>query len=315
MTKSAYKYYVGIDVAKAKLDIATSVNNDHLEISNDQESLNQLIKKLPSKKSTLIILEASGGYEKKAAHFLRQKKYSVAVVNAKRVRDFAKASGTLAKTDEIDAKVIMLFGKAFNPRPQVVVSNQQEKLSASLNRRKQLVRMITLEKQHLEQSSEEFKKPIQKHIQFLKKALALVEESMVKELESNAEMSAHLAQVVAIEGVGKVTGFSVLIGLPELGKVTSKEISSLAGVAPFNRDSGKKEGKRKIWGGRSGVRAALYMATLSAKKFNPKIKRFYERLIAKGKPKKVALVACMRKLIIYMNTIVKNASTWNLQHP
>jgi transposase len=314
MTKSAYKYYVGIDVAKNQLDIAINVNNDLSQFSNDLEGFKELTKKLPSKKSTLIVLEASGGYEKTAANFLRRKKYHVAVVNAKRVRDFAKASGKLAKTDSIDSKVIMEFAQTFNPTPQALPSNQQEKLNAALNRRHQLVKMITTEKQHLEQAPEEYKKSIQKHIAFLQEELSKIEEKSIMEVNKNEGMKAQLTKLDEIEGVGQTTAMNMLIGLPELGCITSKEISALVGVAPFNKDSGKRKGKREIWGGRPAVRSALYMAALSATRFNPIIKKFYDRLIAKGKPKKVAIVACMRKLIIYMNAMLKNGTSWQLQN-
>lgn len=313
MTKSAYKFYVGIDVSKAQLDIAMSVNNDPMNFSNNLEGFKALLKKLPSRKTTLVVLEASGGYEKRVANFLRHKKYAVSVVNAKRVRDFAKASGKHAKTDIIDARVIMHFGETFNPIPQVIATAQQEELTLCITRRLQLVKMITIEKQHLEQTYEEdYRKQIEKHIKFLQKELLILEEKLANKLNSDEEMRANMIKLEEIQGVGKITAMNVLISMPELGKITGKEVSALAGVAPFNKDSGNREGKRKIWGGRSTVRAALYMAVLSAKKYNPVIKRFYERLIEKGKAKKVALVACMRKLIIYMNVLLKNKTSWNL---
>ncbi len=314
MTKPAYKYYVGIDVAKNKLDVVLSVNNDLLQFSNDLDGFKGLIKKLPSKKNTLIVLEASGGYEKAAANFLQRKGHQVAVVNARRARDFAKASGKLAKTDGIDAKVIMMFGEAFDPIPQALPTKQEETLNAALGRRNQVVKMIAIEKQHIEHAPEEYKKHIKKHLKFLQNELAQIEEKLITEINKDEVLKGQVIQLDEIEGVGQTTAINVLVGLPELGQVTSREISALAGVAPFNKDSGKSKGKREIWGGRPAVRAALYMATLSAKKFNPVIKKFYDRLIAKGKLKKVAIVACMRKLIIYMNAMIKNGTSWRLQN-
>jgi len=310
MKKHLYKFYIGIDVSKATLDVASSKNDSLLQFSNDQDGMQRLIKDIPSRKQTLIVLEASGGYEKKVANFLRQKKFNVAVVNAKRVRDFAKASGKLAKTDAIDARVIMRFGEAFNPQPQALSSPEAEKRLQSINRRAQLVRIIVLEKQHAEQSTERYKKSIDKHIRFLQKELDQIEALLKEQFKQDNELQDKLMRLDEIQGVGGVTAMNILIHMPELGQVTAKEASALAGVAPFNKDSGRKTGKRETWGGRSRVRAALYMAILSAKKANATIKRFYDKLIARGKLKKVAIVACMRKLLIIMNAMLRDDSTW-----
>ena len=310
MTKNAYKFYIGVDISKAKLDVALGNNNSLLQVSNDQQGLKELIKQLPAKKRSLIIMEASGGYEKYAANYLRERKFNVAVINAKRVRDFAKASGKLAKTDSIDANVIMEFGKAFNPTPQALASPEEDLRLQNINRRAQLVRLITMEKQHSEQASDVHKKGIKKHIRFLEKELTAIEDSLKEQFKQDPVMQDKLARLDDIKGVGEVTAMNILIHLPELGQLTPKQISALAGVAPFNKDSGLMKGKRMIWGGRAQVRAALYMAALSAKKSNAALKRFYDRLVAKGKVKKVALVACMRKLIIIMNAMIRDNSTW-----
>jgi transposase len=313
MTENIYKFYIGIDVSKAKLDIAFSDDHSILQFSNDQEGLKELIKTLPSKKGSLIILEATGGYEKFAASYLKAKKYNVAVVNAKRVRDFAKASGKLAKTDGIDAKAIMLFGKAFEPSPQFLPSKLEDERQQNVSRRTQLVRMIAIEKQHLEHSSDDIKKLINKHISFLKKELALIENLLKKQFNDDPVLKDKLSRLDDIKGVAEVTAMNILSHLPELGTLSSKEVSALVGVAPFNRDSGQSKGKREISGGRSQVRAALYMAVLSARRFNPALKKFYDRLVAKGKLKKVAMVACMRKLIIIMNAMIRDGSTWQAE--
>lgn len=305
-----YKFYIGIDVSKSKLDVAINNNNSLLQFSNDQDGLKELIKLLPLKKRSLIILEATGGYEKFAVNYLRRKNFNVAIVNAKRVRDFAKASGKLAKTDGIDAQAIMMFGKAFNPTPQALASDEEEKRLQTVNRRAQLVRMIAMEKQHLEHASDVNEKCIKKHIRFLEKELSLIESTLEQQFNQDPTLKDKLTRLDEIKGVGTVTAMNILIHLPELGQLSSKEISALAGVAPFNKDSGQSKGKREIWGGRSQVRAALYMAVLSAKKSNLALKRFYDRLIAKGKLKKVALVACMRKLIIVMNAMIRDNSEW-----
>jgi Transposase and inactivated derivatives len=310
MTKNAYKFYIGVDVSKAKLDVALSNNNSLLQFTNDQQGLKALLKQLPAKKRSLIVLEASGGYEKYAANYLRQKSFNVAVVNAKRVRDFAKAGGKLAKTDGIDAKVIMEFGQAFNPIPQAPATLEEDQRLQSINRRAQLVRIIAMEKQHAEHASDAHKKGIKKHIRFLEKELAVLEDSLKEQFTQDPNLQDKLTRLDGIKGVGQVTAMNILIHLPELGQLSPKEVSALAGVAPFNKDSGQMKGKREIWGGRTPVRAALYMAVLSAKKSNAALKRFYDRLVAKGKPKKVALVACMRKLIIIMNAMVRDNTAW-----
>lgn len=310
MTDNTYKFYVGIDVSKTILDVAISNNNSLLQFSNDETGFKELIKVLPNKKHTLIVLEATGGYEKSVANYLRRKKNNVAVVNAKRVRDFAKASGKLAKTDRIDTKTIMLFGKAFNPMPQALISEEKEERQQTINRRNQLVRMIAMEKQHLEHASDLNKKLIKKHTEFLEKELAVIENLLKESFNQDADLKEKLERLDEIKGVGEITAMNILIHLPELGALNSKEISALVGVAPFNKDSGQSKGKREIWGGRAPVRAALYMAVLTARKFNPALKRFYERLIAKGKLKKVAMVACMRKLIIIMNAMLRDGTRW-----
>jgi transposase len=310
MANNSYKFYIGIDVSKAKLDIALSNHSSLLQATNDQSGLKDLIKKLPSKKSCLIILEASGGYEKYAANYLRCKKFNVAVVNAKRVRDFAKASGKLAKTDSIDAKVIMEFGRAFNPSPQALASPEEDQRQQNINRRSQLVKIISMEKHHAEHASDTHKKGIKKHIQFLEKELAALEDLLKEQFTQDPILHDKLTRLDGIKGVGQITAMNILIHLPELGTLTHKEVSALTGVAPFNKDSGNMKGKRETCGGRAPVRAALYMAALSAKKSNAALKRFYDQLVARGKLKKVALVACMRKLIIIMNAMIRDNTEW-----
>lgn len=314
MTDKVYKFYVGIDVSKTTLDVSISNNNSILKFSNNEDGIKELSKILPAKKSTLVVLEATGGYEKLAANYLRRKGFSVAVVNAKRVRDFAKASGKLAKTDTIDAHIIMLFGKTFNPIPQSLTSNEEEQRNENIARRDQLVRMIAMEKQHLEHATHLTKKPIIKHIHFLEKELKIIEELLKKLFNQYIVLKDKFERLDEIKGVGEITAMNILIHMPELGTLTHKEVSALAGVAPFNKDSGQSKGKRETWGGRAPVRTALYMAVLSARKFNPALKKFYDRLIAKGKLKKVAIVACMRKLIIIMNAMLRDNTRWEAKY-
>ncbi len=315
MNEIAYKFHCGIDVSKPKLDVIISNNPSVFQVSNNANGFKDLVKRLPSKQKTLIVLEASGGYEKEAAMYLRKKKFNVAIVNAKRVRDFAKAQGKFAKTDSIDSKTIMLFGKTFNPYPQPLVLEKENERLAYLNRRDQLVRLMTMEKQHLEHTPECIKKRIDKHLKSLEKELSSIEEILKNLFNEDETLKEKLAKFNEIQGVGDVTAMNVLIHMPELGTLTSKEVAALTGVAPFNKDSGQRKGKRETAGGRSVVRRALYMAVLSARIYNPIIKKFYERLITKGKLKKVAMVACMRKLIIIMNAMLRDKTSWNSVMP
>lgn len=311
MNEKLHDYYVGIDVSKAILDVHSSHQQKALQVSNDVAGFKQLVKNLPPKKKMLIIMEASGGYEDATTHWLRKKGFKVAIVNAKRVRDFAKAGGKLAKTDRIDAKVIMEYGQTFNPEPQALESRLQMGLIACGKRRKQLVRMLTMEKQHLEQTKEkEIKKSLERHIKMLEKELIELSKKQEGLITQDSDLQDKVKRLNGIKGVGNITALIVITELPELGCLTSKETAALAGCAPFNKDSGKRLGRREISGGRSGLRSALYMAVLSARRWNPALKEFYDRLVSKGKLKKVAIVACMRKLVIIMNAMMRDKTEW-----
>lgn len=311
MTKKSYKYYVGIDVSKAKLDIVLSQEGKVITCCNKEKDIKELTKQLPNAQDSLVVLEATGGYERLASRTLKKAGYCVAVVNAKRVRDFAKADGKLAKTDSIDGRVIWLFAKTFNPIAQPLESDAALIREDYLRRREQLVRLITLEKHYLEHASGTMQKEIINHIAHLNKKMALIESKLEELVQEDESLKKQVERLDDIKGVGFITAINVLINLPELGTLSHKEISALVGLAPFNQDSGQYKGQRKIKGGRAQVRAALYMAVLSAKKFNPKIKEFYDRLLARGKLKKVALIACMRKLLIIMNAMLRDDSQWN----
>lgn len=311
MSEKSYHFYIGIDVSKAHLDAATRAGEKTQRVANNNKGFKQLIKLIPNKLDSLVIMEASGGYEKGLATYLKKQGYSVAIVNAKRIRDYAKAAGKLAKTDGIDAQMIKRYGETFNPNPQFLEVPEQEILQACAKRRAQVIKMLTMEKQHLEIVSPEIKKRILKHIKILEQECAELDKEQEATVKQNPVLQEKVNQLDSIIGVGKITALNVVTQLPELGKLTAKEIAALAGVAPFNRDSGLSRGKRSTWGGRAALRSTLYMAVLSAKKFNPAIKLFYDRLLAKGKAKKVALVACMRKLIIIMNTLIKTGQTWH----
>lgn len=310
MTEKPYKFYVGIDVSKAYLDIAIDGPAQLFRITNDEAGLKNLMKMLPTDKKTLVVLEATGGYERFCVKALQKKGFSTAVVNAKRVRDFAKAAGVLAKTDKIDAQIIKKYGETFNPMAQIMLSDSKEDLEENRRRRKQLIKMLTMEKQHLSQANNKGKKRIEKHIALLEKQLNKIDAELKEAVKEEPELREKFELLEGICGIGKVTAAELIVGLPELGQLSPKEIAALAGVAPYNSDSGTKKGKRAVWGGRASIRSALYMAALSARKYNPAIQVFYDRLIAKGKAKKVALVACMRKLVIIANAILRDKIEW-----
>lgn len=310
MTEEGYKFYIGIDISKENIDIAKGLKEEVLRLSNDEIGWKKLIKEITFPTDTLVVMEASGGYERGVAHFLQKKGVNVSIVNAKRVRDFAKASGTLAKTDKIDARLIQRYGAVFNPRLWVAGSELEQTLDAHIKRRAQLVKMRSSEKQHLSVSSGAVKKEINKHIKLLDKMIQDEEGRIEDLLKSDEELQGKVEKLMGIQGVGKTTASTVIVSLPELGKLSPKEISALAGLAPFNNESGKSEKKRQTWGGRAQLRGALYMAILSGVRYNPVLREFYERLTAKGKTAKVAMVACMRKLLVMMNAMIRDNAEW-----
>ena len=234
-------------------------------------------------------------------------------MNPRQVRNFAKALGQLAKTDKIDGRILALFGEKIAPTPRPLKSQEQQDLSELKNRRRQLVDMITMENNRLDKASIAIQKPIQKTIKFLKKGLAEIDKKLQASIKSTPDLSRKAALLRSIKGVGAVTCVTLLADLPELGKLSHRKIAALVGVAPFNRDSGIALGKKTIWGGRSTVRTALYMAALVATKVNPQIKSFYERLCQAGKAKKVAFVARMHKLLIIMNAVIKSDQPWGME--
>jgi len=314
MTNISYTFNIGIDISKKKLDISFS-DNKTTSYDNDLNGFKQLLKQIQDKGRTRIAMEATGGYERPLVRFLQEKCIAVSVVNAKRVRDYAKALGKLAKTDKIDSHVIRLFAEAINPNVTEQLSESQQSLDSLTLRRNQLVKQRAIEKQHLETvTNKETKRSINRTIKFLDKEIGVIEEKINKLIDLDDDLKEKVNRLTTIKGIGPVVAVTIVSDIPELGALSNKEISALVGVAPFCRDSGGMRGKRTIWGGRSQVRSVLYMATLSAVKHNPAIKVFYERLVNKGKPKKTALVACMRKLIIVANSMIRNNMEWNPNH-
>jgi len=314
MTKITYQFNIGIDVSKQKLDVSYN-DKETAVFENSPKGFKQLLKSLKNKKSTRIVMEATGGYERPLAHFLQAQKIAVSIVNAKRVRDFAKALGQLAKTDKIDSHVIRLFAQTINPQVMEPKSESQQSLDSLVHRRDQLVKQRAMEKQHLETVvDKEAKRSIRRNIKFLDKEIERIENKIKEIIESNQSLKSKVERLETIKGVGTIVALTLMADLPELGTLSNKEISALVGVAPFCRDSGTMKGRRTIWGGRARVRTILYMAVLSAKNHNAPIKVFYERLINNGKSKKTALVACMRKLLIMANSMIKNNVDWNPDH-
>lgn len=310
MTINTSKNYIGIDVSKTTLDVFISSSKKHLSFKNTPKGIASLYKKCQDLINPAFVLEATGGYEKLVVQTLMQMGFSVSIVNPRRIRDFAKACGKLAKTDKIDAETIALFGETFKPEPQKMFSEKQQTLSDNSDRRRQLIDMLTMEKNHLEKASKTTRKSVKTIIKALEKELKAIDTAQEELVQEDAELAAKSTLLKTIKGVGSVVATALLSDLPELGTLTHKQITALVGLAPYNRDSGTLRGKRTIWGGRSYVRCICYMATLVAIRYNSQIKAFYERLVDAGKNKKVAIVACMHKLIIVMNAMLKNNQPW-----
>ncbi len=259
-----------------------------------------------------FVMEATGGYERKFARFLLSKSISVSVVNAKRVRDYAKAMGKLAKNDAIDAQVIRAFAKAINLVFLEEKSDKDYKLEGLVKRQQQLIKLQTIEKQHLETATGKIViRSINTVIKLLEKQIVSTEKMIVTLMENTEDHHERKKLLLGVQGIGERTASTLLIQLPELGKLSNKQISALLGVAPFSNDSGPRTGKKQIWGGRKIVRSSLYMPMLNAIQYNPVIKAFYKRLVARGKIRKVAVIACMRKLLTIINSMLRNNTEWN----
>jgi transposase len=307
----------GIDVSKASLDLALGPDSEVLSFTNDDAGHQCLLKALAAQAGpiALVVLEATGGYEFVCAAMLQGAGLPVAVVNARQARDFARAMGHLAKTDRIDAQglahlaSVLVLRKDLGRLTRALPDAQQQTLRALVTRRRQLVQSKITETHHLNTGIEPCKRSIKAMIKFIDTELRHVEADMAKHIKKHSQALAE--QLSAVRGVGDKTAAVLIAELPELGKLSRRQISALAGVAPMNHDSGRSSGKRSIYGGRASVRAALYMATLVATRFNPVIKTFYQRLLAVGKPKKLALTACMRKLLTILNAMVRDSLPFN----
>jgi transposase len=299
--------FVGIDVSKNKLDSFVSTTGQVEQFFNTQEDIQRLAKHLKAQEPVLVVLEATGGYERLAAAELCAAGLPVVVVNPRQVRDFAKATGRLAKTDALDAQVIAEFAQAVKPEIREIPDERARELADLLTRRRQLIDMIVAEESRLKQAVfKALRRDIKAHIVWLQKRLKSTDDDLHEAIKASPAWKANYDLLREVSGVGNVLALSLLAMVPELGKVNRKQVAALVGVAPFNCDSGLYKGRRRIWGGRAEVRSVLYMAVLSSKSHNPVIERFYNHLLAAGKTKKVALVACMRKLLTILNAMVRD---------
>lgn len=308
---------VGIDVAKHSLDVYLASEDRCFTIKNSTAGFKQLLSRLPTAGSCLVVVEATGGYQKRVIGALVSAGHRVAVVNPRQVRDFARGLGILAKTDRLDARVIALFGETTNPRPVEIASEKQAQLRELVTRRRQLIELRTAEQNRLEATATKIvRKNVRHLLELLDKQIRQLEDAIGQLVESEPQLAAKAAILETAPGVGPVTASNLLVDLPELGRLDRQQIAALVGVAPFNRDSGKFHGRRAIWGGRAAVRSVLYMAALTARRSNPIIRAFAQRLEAAGKPFKVVLTACMRKLLVILNSMLKNNLPWNPKlHP
>ena len=302
--------FIGIDVSKGYCDVAVIPDGTRKRFTNDEEGQEAVAAFMLPLKPGRIVIEATGGYEMGVVRVLADNLLPVVAVNPRQVRDFAKATGRLAKTDTIDAEVLAQFARAIQPDIRPLPEKEAQVFRALVARRRQLVQMLTMEKNRLEKSPPAGSKDIRNHIYYLTEALKKIDRDILRTIRKSPLWKEKETILTSTPGIGPVISCTLIAALPELGMLNRKEIAALVGVAPFNRDSGKHRGKRTIWGGRSHVRAVLYMGTLSAIRFNPVIRAFYKRLVDAGKVKKLAVTACMRKLLTILNTMMKNKATW-----
>jgi transposase len=305
--------FVGIDVAKAQLDIALRPLGERWAVTNDDTGITALVRRLQEIVPQLIVLEATGGYQRAVVAALATAGLPVVVVNPRQARDFAKATGQLAKTDALDARALAHVAEAIRPAPRPLPDTQTEELRALLARRRQLVGMRTAEQNRLGSAPRRLQADIQVHITWLNERLAALDDDLDTTLRASPVWREREEWLRSVPGIGPVCARTLLLDLPELGTLSRQRLAALVGVAPLNRDSGTLRGTRTIWGGRAHVRTTLYMSTLVAVRYNPVLKTFYERLRAAGKAAKVALTACMRKLLTILHTMVKHHTPWQPQ--
>jgi len=304
--------FVGIDVAKDRLDVHVKPSGESFIVSRDGEGLASLVDRLKQLAPRLIVLEATGGFEVTVAAALAAAGLPLTVVNPRQIREFARATGKLAKTDALDAAAIAHFAEAIHPEPRPLPELKAQELGELVARRRQVIEMMVAERNRgrLLQSAR-VRKRIERHLAALQKELTEIETDLDQNIRDTPLWRENEDLLKSVPGVGNATARSLLADLPELGRLNRKQIAALVGVAPLNRDSGAWRGRRTIWGGRAAVRSALYMAALVASRRNPAIACFYRRLRGLGKPAKVALAACMRKLLVTLNAILRDRTPWH----
>jgi transposase len=303
---------VGIDVAKAQLDIAVRPDGEQWIAANDAAGISDLVGRVQRMQPALVVLEATGGREVAVAAALGAAGVPVAVVNPRQVRDFARAIGQVAKTDALDAQVLARFAEVVQPQPRPLPAAQAQEFAAVLTRRRQLVGMLTAERQRLDTAPPAVHAYIQRHLSWLEQELADLDRTLQERVQASPLWRAQEDLLRSVPGIGPTTAYTLLAELPELGRLDRKAIAALVGVAPLSCESGTWRGKRIVWGGRARVRSVLYMAALVASRHNPVIRAFYQRLCAAGKPKKLALVACMHKLLTILNAILRHGTPWQV---
>jgi transposase len=303
--------FIGIDVSKARLDVAIRPSAEKLSVSNDEAGIQALVTRLSEIKPALIVLEATGGLERSVSGTLGSAQLPVVVVNPRQVRDFAKALGQLAKTDRIDAEVLARFAEVIRPPLRPLPDKVSLELRSLIARRRQLIEMMVAEKNRLSTASKAVRKRIEAHIRWLETELDRADKDLDHSIRQSPIWCENEDLLRSVPSVGPVVSRTLLAELPELGRLNRKQIAALVGIAPLNCDSGTFRGRRGIWGGRATVRAVLYMAALVASRRNSVIRNFYKRLRDKGKAPKVALVACMHKLLTILNAMIKHKTRWS----
>lgn len=305
-------YFIGIDVSKDQLDVAIRPSEERAQFANHDDGIDQLIQRIQPLRPTLIVLEATGSYHRLLLSRLVAGGLPTIAINPRQARDFARAMGRLAKTDAIDADVLAEFGEKIRPELRSITDEATQQLEAACTRRRQLVGMLTAEKNRLHSSLSSVRSQIKKHIQWLEKHIEELESDLDRQIRSSPAWRDKDDLLRSCKGIGPTTSHTMLACLPELGQLTRHQIAALVGVAPFNQDTGKYRGRRHVQGGRSDVRSVLYMATLAAIRHNPVIRNFHQRLITAGKYKKVAITACMRKLLVILNAMVRHNKPWSV---
>lgn len=304
--------FIGIDVSKLRLDVHVQPGGEAFAADNDEAGVAGLVDRLQGDEATLVVLEATGGLQERAAAALAAAGLHVAVVNARQVRDFARATGRLAKTDKLDAAVLAAFAEAVKPEPRPLPDPERQALIDLVTRRRQLVEMRATEKIRRAQMTLALRPRLDQHIAFLDAAIAELDRETGQVLRGSSAWRANDDLLASVPGIGHVARAVIAAKLPELGRLSRRQIAALVGVAPINRDSGQMRGRRAIAGGRADVRTVLYMATIAAIRCNPPIRAFHQRLKDAGKPPKLAITACMRKLLTILNALVKTQTPWSL---